>query len=96
MQPRAIGIPWFHREDYERAKTIMADGATFIPAFEQWEKRAKAVLADMQQSGHIAEPVHLDLDAFLAFCRAHNIKPDGHGCSRYAALEMARRYPDRS
>jgi hypothetical protein len=64
--------PWFRREDYKRIRKIMDDGQRFPPTFEEWERTAKSRLASAAAAGISIEPVILDPDEFLAFCKREN------------------------
>jgi hypothetical protein len=60
--------PWYRREDYERIRKIMDDGAKLPRTFDDWERMAKNQLASAAAAGVVIKPVILDPEQFLAFC----------------------------
>lgn len=84
-QVAAIGIFWFERETYDRARDLMADGAGF-PAYAAWQRRAEQAERELTGRGYKVVRVKGDLDDFFAFCRAQKIKPDAHARTLYASL----------
>jgi len=41
---------WYRREDYDRIRSIMDDGAKFPPTFDEWEETTKEQVADAKMA----------------------------------------------
>jgi hypothetical protein len=63
---------WYRREDYDRVRSLMDDGNKLPATFEEWEKTAKSQVAAAAAQGVIIEPVILDPDKFVQFCKDEN------------------------
>jgi len=93
---RAVGFPWYRREDYERIRALMVDGHTLPATFEKWFYAADKGARRLQDSGHIVERVHLDPDEFPEWCRQRGLDLDSEARRRFAAEFVARKYQNRS
>src|SRR5262249_47109317 len=66
------------REDYERLKEVMDDGATAPATFDEYERRCKASLAQSEAMlGRKITVVTLIPDEFLRFCEKHRLRGRG-------------------
>ena len=65
--------PWYRREDYDRIREIMDDGAKLPSTFDEWESRAKSQMAQAEASGIHIKPIIVNPDDFMAFCREKGI-----------------------
>jgi hypothetical protein len=55
----------------------MDDGARLPRTFDEWERTAKSQVASAAANGITIEPVILDPEEFLAFCKAENFRKRG-------------------
>jgi hypothetical protein len=82
--------PWYRREDYERIRKIMDDGAKLPRTFDEWEQTAKSQLASAAAAGVVIKPVILEPEQFLAFCKREKHARRGHReRSRFAIAHEA-------
>jgi hypothetical protein len=78
------------REDYERSRAIMDDGATAPATYEEYEKRWKAQLAQSEaMMGRKVRVVELIPDEFIAFCEKHKLRGRGSMERRLYAVTKA-------
>jgi len=76
------------REDYERYKAIMDDGARAPATHEEYEANFKRQLAQMEaELGAKIAVLEFDPDEFMRFCDKHGLKRDSFGRSSYASVK---------
>jgi hypothetical protein len=84
------GCAWYRADQWERLREISVDRDNLVETYEEWVADAERALRDMRQVGMHAEKVDVDVEALLAWCRAHNREVDSEARAHYAA-EMLRR-----
>ena len=80
---------WYRREDYERVRDIMEDGDQFPATYEEWENRAKLVMADAKARGNPVRLIEVDLDEFVAYCREEVIPQGAEARMQYTLAKGA-------
>ena len=76
------------REDYERYKAIMDDGARAPATFDEYEANFKRQVAQIEaELGGRVEVLEFDPDEFLHFCEKHKLKRDGFARCSYATVK---------
>lgn len=63
--PRAIGVPWFRRESYDRIRSL--PGSDLRDTFEQWEVRADRMFNVMYAAGQPVTRIVLEPEELSAF-----------------------------
>jgi hypothetical protein len=81
---RALGIPWYRREDYPRILEIMADREVLPPTFNEWRKRASQVEGGAKAQGMIVVRAVIDPDKFSDWCRARGLDIDARARTSFA------------
>jgi hypothetical protein len=77
------------REDYERYKAIMDDGARAPATFDAYEANFKAGVAQVEaELGGKVEVLEFDPDEFVRFCEKHKLKRDSFARSSYASVKV--------
>lgn len=89
---RAVGIPWYDREDYARVLAVMEDAEVLPATWEDWFKKAKNVRDQLRAQGHLVEKVHVDPDTFPDWCRANGHNVDAKGRTAFANLAAYERF----
>jgi len=92
LTPRAIGVVWFRREDYAKARKLFKDGHKLSPTFDQWLKRAKKVMNFYEAQGYTVEKAYIDLNAFPEWCRSRGLDIDAEARKRFANEFVAGKY----
>ena len=81
---RAVGIAWYHRQDYRRILDIMEDADILPASYDEWLKGAEAGERQLKRSGHTVVRAIIDPDEFPAWCRTRSLKIDAEGRVRWA------------
>lgn len=89
---RAVGIPWYRREDYARIRRTMRDGAKLPARYADWLRAAEATQKQIEGQGIVAERVYLDPRGFAEWCRARGLDIDADARMRFASAAVAERY----
>ena len=87
VPPNALSVsfPWYRdRDHYDRCKGACSDAA-LMPSYEHWLQRTEQAVKQLRDDGVVVHCIELDLDLFLAWCRAHKFKPDRHARAGFAA-----------
>jgi hypothetical protein len=91
LKPRAVGVAWFKREDYQRIREISDD--QMIPSFDEWQAKMNKFLASREEPGIILEKVMIDPDELLTFARQfHGGKIDTKVRGAFAATAVMKKY----
>ena len=89
---RAIGISWYHKEDFPRALSVMIDPHVLPPTYSAWKKRLRPKRASGKGDGVIVYRAIIDPDEFPAWCRARGLNVDAKGrmafASEFAMLQV--------
>jgi len=76
------------REDYERYKAIMDDGARAPATFDEYEANFKRQLVQMEaEQGAKIEVLEFNPDEFIRFCDKHGLKRDSFARCSYATVK---------
>lgn len=89
---RAVGIPWYRREEYGRIRRVMADGHLLPATWRDWLDRAQQAEQQIKAQGIVAERVYLDPRGFPDWCRARGLDVDADARMRFASEAVATRY----
>jgi hypothetical protein len=92
MQIKAIGIPWYTRENYRILKATMRDGKVLPDTFDEWLAKANEVRKRYIAQGYLVAQAELDIKAFPAWCKANGHKVDAEGRTAYANLVAFQTY----
>lgn len=84
---RAVAICWFRREDYEAAKSEMADPERLYDGYDEWLHEAQAFEREMQDQGVKVQRIRYESKGFALFCLTRGIAPDGAARAEWAAME---------
>jgi hypothetical protein len=90
MAPRAVGIPWYRREEYPRILEIMDDAHTLHENYNHWHRMAEETENRLLGIGQIVVRAMINPDTFPAWCAQHGVRCDGKGRARYGAWFAAR------
>lgn len=86
--PRAVGVPWFRREDYDRIRDVCEDE---LPAtFDEWEKMIQGRYDQRVSAGMPLEKVMIDPDELVAFAAGRKI--DGSIRAELAVRRIMEKY----
>ena len=83
-----VGIAWFDRAQWTRLTEVVPDRSTLDDTFEQWERGARKLLAQIRAEGRIAKEVPIDVEQLLAWCTLRGIPPDSGSRAEYVVHLM--------
>lgn len=86
---RAVGVPWFDREDYEAFRRVVPDLVWHI-TYYQWEASANRFMDQVQRMGVCAFKAHVKSDTFVEWCRSSGREVNSRALVDYAG-DFARR-----
>jgi hypothetical protein len=92
---RALGFPWYRREDWNALLAIFVDAAK-LPTYDKWLRRAEQAEKEFKRQGTIAERVYLDPTEFAGWCVARGLKIDAAARMNFAAEAVVRKYRNQS
>lgn len=86
-----VGFAWFTRDQWQRLTEVVDDRNELDDSFEQWERHALAALYKLESQGHSVRKVMVDVEAFVAWCRARGRRIEGTARADYvtALLRIA-------
>ena len=80
----AVAFLWISREDYARFLQICFDRSELPATHEKWLYTTTKNIKRFERSGTEVMRVPLDLDIFIAWCRAKGLNIDSHARTEYA------------
>lgn len=89
MQISAVGFFWIRREDYPRFLELCVDRDNLPATHEKWLYAADKGLKRLQGGRIEVIRAIVDLDEFVAWCRAKSLHIDGHARTEYASYIAA-------
>jgi hypothetical protein len=89
---RAIGIPWYRREDWDALRALFIDAAKLPATYDRWLRKAKHAQKQFQRQGAITERVYLDPIEFSLWCVDRDTDLDAAARMKFAAEAVARKY----
>ncbi len=87
---RAIGIPWYGRQDYRRILEIMADRDVLPPTYDSWRQKADALERDLKRQGVVTVHAVIDPETFPEWCAARGLHVDAQARGEFANAEAYR------
>ncbi|MEK9722109.1 MAG: hypothetical protein VW405_01320 [Rhodospirillaceae bacterium] len=81
---RAVGIPWYNKEDYPLVLKIMADARLLSPTYEEWRRRAEDFERAQKAQGVIVVRAIIDPKAFPGWCAVRGLNIDAAARTRFA------------
>jgi hypothetical protein len=88
---RAVGIPWYRKDDWPALMAIFEDGAAF-DSFEQWLTRAEEVERKFQRAGHAVVRAYLDPGEFARWCLRNGVDADRESRADFATEAAEQKY----
>jgi len=85
---RAIGIAWFRRQDYAKARKLFEDGHKLPATFDKWLKLAQKAAKDFERQGCIVKKAYIDPDTFADWCRTRGLNIDSSARQIFAELAV--------
>ena len=89
MKPVAA-MSWYDREQWTKLKAIAEDGERLDVSFEAWLAGAERAEAELARRDTVVRRIFINVDEFVAWCRANNLKIISTSRAKYTA-EKARR-----
>ena len=86
-----LGFAWFDRQQWHRLTEVVDDRSELDDTFEQWERSALDALRTLERQGQLAEKVHIDVDAFVSWCKAKGLAINGASRAEYASFVLQQR-----
>ncbi len=82
----ALGIAWYHPQDYDACLRIMSDRHEFPSRFAVWLAEAEAVEKKYASQGYIVVRAYIDPETFPDWCRSRSLNIDSKARMEYANL----------
>ncbi len=89
---RAIGLPWFRKEDYPALLIAFEDRNDRASTWEQWEKIAEEAEESYKAQGLIVERVYIDPDTFPDWCSKNGFRVDSDATVKFALESAFKKY----
>lgn len=81
----AVGIAWYRREDYARARKLFKDGDQMFARFDDWLKAAENAKQVEEANGHVVFKAYIDPDTFPAWCKTRGLDIDANARMEFGA-----------
>lgn len=81
---RAMGIPWYDRDDYPRILAVMADAHLLPATFEVWQHLAHEMERGAERGDMVVVRAKIDPDDFVAWCRGRGLDVDAEARMTFA------------
>jgi hypothetical protein len=78
------GVAWYRRETYEACLRIMADQHLLPRTFDEWEKKAHALVEDAERRGMRIARVEIDPKEFPVWCALRGLQVDAKARMQFA------------
>lgn len=89
---RAIGIPWYSRDDYPKLREIFDDGDKLPASFSDWLKGVQRFKDEKERDGFGVVKAHIDPDTFPTWCAERGLNVDASARIKFANLAAYREY----
>lgn len=83
-------MAWYREDQYQRIRREMSDGHVLHDTYGEWLKASLQYEAGFKSAGKRAVRVDFDIDAFLAWCSALNLRPDNQARMRWGSEAVHR------
>jgi hypothetical protein len=93
---RAIGIPWYRREDWDALLALVIDAAKLPATYDKWLRKAEHAEKQFKRHGAITERVNLDPIEFSLWCVDRGTDLDAAARMNFAAEAVDRKYRNQS
>ena len=93
---RAIGIPWYRREDWDALVVLFSDLAKLPATYNKWLRRAEQAERELKRQGTITERVYLDPVEFAGWCAGRGRKIDAAARMNFATEAVTGKYRNQS
>ena len=87
-----VGLCWYHPEQWERLKDILADRHELEDTYEEWRKNAHRVICDMEAEGKTIKKVNINIEELLAWCNEKGYPVNGKSRSEYVSYVLQQKY----
>lgn len=85
QEVRAVGMVWYHLEDYSAILRIMTDSAKLPRTFHEWLMQAEANEKKLRRDGHTIVRIFVDPKTFPDWCSARSLNVDAQARMLYAS-----------
>ena len=85
-----IGVSWYDREDYPRAREIMADAHVLPDTYEAWREKADGQEREAKATGLTVVRAVIKPEEFGAWCAARKLNVDAKARASFANEVAAR------
>ncbi len=86
--PSIQALVWYKEDDWARLKEMFTDGHMLPVTYDDWLKRAEAMLEEISGQGDIGMKVYIDPETFPAWCKEKGVEMNGESRSQMA-IEVA-------
>ncbi len=83
-----VGFAWFDRTQWHHLTGVVDDRNELDDTFEKWEQNALDALRRLERQGQRAVKVHIDVDAFVAWCKGRGFPVNGTSRAEYVSFVL--------
>jgi hypothetical protein len=86
--PLVVGVAWYRADQWQRLRSLAADAHVLHDTYAEWEASAMERLADFRARGMLVQPVPVDIDELVQWCRERHKAMDGKARSQFVAEKV--------
>jgi hypothetical protein len=76
MKQVVVQIAWYRREEWEKLRSLSADGDKLEKTYDEWLKLAEKTVGQLKGQGVTANKVDVAIDELAQWCQQHGRKLD--------------------
>jgi hypothetical protein len=94
MKVQFTGIAWYHKQDYDKLRSLFVDGSNLPDSYDEWLSKAQALFDRMKREGHAVEKVYIDPKTFPGWCAVRGMDLDSKARVRFANESVYQKHRD--
>lgn len=89
-EPELQVMVWYNKEDWENCLSLFDDAQLLPKNYNEWHKRANAMVSEVEASGDLVVKVTIDTVLFPAWCKEKGRKMDADSRTTFAIEAVQR------
>lgn len=85
------GVAWYRRDQWTHLRKIATDPEILEKTYEQWLTLAKDTMSKLEGEGIKAQPVDIDVDELVRWCREQHRPIDQAARAAFASFKLRQR-----
>lgn len=83
-----LGVCWFQPEQWQQAKMMFVDSATFGEDYPAWRKKATTTVTKLQAEGHKPVKMKINLDEFSSWANEKGLPFDARARAQFMTEKL--------